>query len=180
MAHRAKGRYTLTAVAVGAEAVQGPAAAAGWTWRGRQRTPVSPTGPVVAPPAPPATHHHHHHAAVTPPLPTPPGPPLRIRDVIKHLRPDAHGGAVPFAIVTPKPSVDRAGSAVAAAVQGVVQAVGQAGHGTGFPLVLLALVVMFLFAQNLIDRRDPKLAMASIAADDLVEFKPPPSRRDRP
>jgi hypothetical protein len=102
-----------------------------------------------------------------------------VREIIRHRRPVSHAGSTPFALVSPRPSIDRAGGAVAAAVQGVVQAVGQAGHGTGFPLVLLTLVVMFLFAQNLIDRRDPKLAMASIAADDMVEFTPPPSRRDR-
>ena len=66
------------------------------------------------------------------------------------------------------------------AVQGVVHAVGAAGGGTGFPLLLIGLVLVFLVVQNRIDRRDPKLALASIAADDTVEFQPPPSRRDRP
>ena len=65
-------------------------------------------------------------------------------------------------------------------MQGVVEKVGAAGGGTGFPLILLALLVGFLVVQNRIDRRDPKLALASIAADDTVEFEPPPSRRDRP
>jgi hypothetical protein len=45
-------------------------------------------------------------------------------------------------------------------------------------LILVGLVVVFLIVQNRIDRRDPKLAFVSAAADDLVEFQPPPSRED--
>jgi hypothetical protein len=66
---------------------------------------------------------------------------------------------------------------VSKAVQGVVNAVSHAGGGTGFPLLLLFVVLAFLLMQNRIDSRDPKLALASVAADDTVEFLPPPSRR---
>jgi hypothetical protein len=61
-------------------------------------------------------------------------------------------------------------------VQGVVNAVSTAGGGAGFPLLLLLVVGLFLVAQGRIDRRDPKLALASVAADDNLEFSPPPSR----
>jgi hypothetical protein len=71
---------------------------------------------------------------------------------------------------------DRFTENVAGAVQGVVDAVAKAGGGTGFPLMLLLVVLAFLLMQNRIDRRDPKLALASVAADDTVEFLPPPSR----
>ncbi|MDQ1695329.1 MAG: large repetitive protein, partial [Frankiaceae bacterium] len=71
---------------------------------------------------------------------------------------------------------DRFTEDVSSAVQGVVDAVSHAGGGTGFPLLLLLVVLMFLLMQNRIDRRDPKLALASVAADDTVEFLPPPSR----
>jgi hypothetical protein len=67
---------------------------------------------------------------------------------------------------------------VSKAVQGVVDAVSHAGGGTGFPLMLLFVVLAFLLMQNRIDRRDPKLALASVAADDTFEFLPPPSRGD--
>jgi hypothetical protein len=73
---------------------------------------------------------------------------------------------------------NRVSDAVVSAVQGVVHAVGAAGGGTGFPLLLLGIVFAFLVAQNRIDRRDPKLALASIAADDMVTFQLPPSRKD--
>jgi hypothetical protein len=84
--------------------------------------------------------------------------------------------------VAPPPSAlipaipDKLTRDVSSAVQGVVDAVSQAGGGTGFPLLLLFLVLLFLLMQNRIDSRDPKLALASVAADDSVEFLPPPSR----
>ncbi|HEU5033769.1 MAG TPA: hypothetical protein VFT62_03320 [Mycobacteriales bacterium] len=65
---------------------------------------------------------------------------------------------------------------VPSAVQGVVNAVGHAGGGAGFPLLLVVVVLGFLLVQNRIDRRDPKLAFASITAEDTVEFQPPPGR----
>jgi len=68
---------------------------------------------------------------------------------------------------------------VSKAVQGVVNSLSHAGGGTGFPLLLLVVVGAFLLMQNRIDRRDPKLALASVAADDTVEFQPPPSRGGR-
>jgi hypothetical protein len=65
---------------------------------------------------------------------------------------------------------------VSKAVQGVVNAVTHAGGGAGFPLLLLVIVFGFLLVQNRIDRKDPKLALASVASDDTIEFRPPPSR----
>jgi hypothetical protein len=94
-----------------------------------------------------------------------------------------HGGGAANSIIPPflhSVHPNRVADAVTSAVQGVVQAVGTAGGGTGFPLLLLGFVLAFVIAQNRIDRRDPKLALASVAADDLVEFKLPPSRRDGP
>jgi hypothetical protein len=73
---------------------------------------------------------------------------------------------------------DKVTEHVSKAVQGVVNAVSHAGGGTGFPLLLLFVVLAFLVMQNRIDRRDPKLALASVAADDTFEFLPPPSRGD--
>jgi hypothetical protein len=84
----------------------------------------------------------------------------------------------PTAAPTPIPATSPLGHELSAAGQQVAQAVSAAVGNTGFPLLLIALVPMFLVAQNLIDRRDLKLALASIGADDMVEFQPPPSRRD--
>jgi hypothetical protein len=87
---------------------------------------------------------------------------------------------VEHAVATALPVIhDRFTENVSHAVQGVVNAVSTAGGGTGFPLLLLVVVLGFLVVQNRIDRRDPKLALASVAADDTVEFLPPPSRGGR-
>jgi hypothetical protein len=93
----------------------------------------------------------------------------KLRNVISHPGPTTRH-AVHIVV--------RAPNVVSHAVQSAISAVGQAGGGTGFPLILIGLVVVFLVVQNRIDRRDPKLAFVSVAADDLVEFKPPPSRED--
>jgi hypothetical protein len=90
-------------------------------------------------------------------------------------------GKVVDAVVPPPSALipaipDKLTRDVSSAVQGVVDAVSSAGGGTGFPLLLLVVVLLFLLMQNRIDRRDPKLALASVAADDSIEFLPPPSR----
>lgn len=48
---------------------------------------------------------------------------------------------------------------------------------TGFPLLLLLMVVGYLSVQNRLDRRDPKLALAPVHAEGTLEFLPPPSLR---
>jgi hypothetical protein len=49
---------------------------------------------------------------------------------------------------------------------------GAAARRLAFPLTLLIIVVMFLVVQGEVDRRDPKLAMASIHSDlDMVSFE---------
>jgi hypothetical protein len=53
----------------------------------------------------------------------------------------------------------------------------EATKRAAFPLVLLALVILFLAVQDRIDRRDPKLAQAPVHAGDDLDFGPPPSRR---
>jgi hypothetical protein len=122
----------------------------------------------------------------TAPAPRPvPLPPLSVaRQLADHL-----GGPVNVAkkVVTAltSPSVqalplvnDKLTKDVSSAVRSVVNAVSKAGGGTGFPLLLLVIVTGFLIAQSRIDRRDPKLALASVAADDTLQFRPPPSRGD--
>jgi hypothetical protein len=47
-----------------------------------------------------------------------------------------------------------------------------------FPLALLALVLLFLVIQDVIDRRDPKLALAPVYAEADLPFVPPPSQSE--
>jgi hypothetical protein len=42
-----------------------------------------------------------------------------------------------------------------------------------FPFILLIVLALFLAVQNRIDRRDPKLALAPLRADEELEFSPP-------
>jgi hypothetical protein len=49
----------------------------------------------------------------------------------------------------------------------------------GLPLLLWLLVLLFLVRHGDADRGVPRLALASVAADDSVEFLPPPSRGAR-
>lgn len=49
---------------------------------------------------------------------------------------------------------------------------GAAAKRLAFPLVLIIIVVLFLLVQGEVDRRDPKLAKASINSKlDLVSFQ---------
>jgi hypothetical protein len=98
---------------------------------------------------------------------------IPVRTVVKKAAQTAHHVASSIIPVIH----DQVTEHVSKAVQGVVNAVSHAGGGTGFPLLLLIVVAGFLLMQNRIDRRDPKLALASVAADDTVEFQRPPSRR---
>ena len=116
----------------------------------------------------------------------PPVPPLSVaRQLADHLGGPVNAVKKVVAGLT-GPSVtealpivnDKLTKDVSSAVRSVVNAVSKAGGGTGFPLLLLVIVVGFLVAQSRIDRRDPKLALASVAADDSLQFRPPPSRGD--
>ncbi|HEX3824714.1 MAG TPA: hypothetical protein VHV79_09645 [Mycobacteriales bacterium] len=165
------GIYTLDAVQLGSAEVPSAPGSASWRWKGV----VSPIAPIT-PTLPPAAHHpaavKKPPAKPTTPLTVLPGAVRRAVHRISHL-------PSPLNLVYPRVHPNRVSEAVVSAVQGVVHEVGAAGGGTGFPLLLVGLVFAFLLAQNRIDRRDPKLALASVAADDMVEFHPPPSRRNR-
>ncbi|HTR68728.1 MAG TPA: hypothetical protein VMH41_00690 [Mycobacteriales bacterium] len=163
------GTYTLSVYQVGVQGLQGPPGTASWHWSVRGSTQPPPRTQVG-----PGDRKRRH------PGPTRSGqqqtivPPVRGHP---HLNAGGDTGP-PLNIHLPLQTPDRISKDVVQAVRGVVHTVGRAGGGTGFPLLLLGLVMLFLLAQNRIDRRDPKLASASIAADDLVEFEPPPSQRE--
>ncbi|MDQ1698211.1 MAG: hypothetical protein QOG34_74, partial [Frankiaceae bacterium] len=139
------------------------------------------TGGTGTPPTPPSSGG----TATPPPGPKPePVPPLSVaRQLADHL-----GGPVNAVkkvvngLTTPAVTLplvnDKLTKDVSSAVRSVVNAVSKAGGGTGFPLLLLVIVTGFLIVQSRIDRRDPKLALASVAADDTLQFRPPPSRGD--
>jgi hypothetical protein len=67
---------------------------------------------------------------------------------------------------------------VSHAVQHVITAVSKAGGGTGFLLLLLIVVGVFLWHRSGWTGATGKLASASVAADDNLQFGPPPSRGD--
>jgi large repetitive protein len=164
------GTYQLSVVQTGAEGFRSQPGSATWVWGG------------IAPPPPPGSGGHPgttKHPTTTK-APTHPGGLSSIPGAIRKQIERGVKGLIQAPFFHPHLPQDKVTREVVKAVQGVVHAVGAAGGGTGFPLLLIALVLIFLIVQNRIDRRDPKLALASIAADDTVEFQPPPSRRDRP
>ena len=121
-------------------------------------------GPAPTPPGPPAAGFAHRIAAFGG------GPAI--------LSGGGSGPAVRVVAVKPPPVISPGFASlppgVRQVVQGVVSAVGRnQDHGT-FPLALIGVVLVFLLVQNRIDRRDPKLALAAVSADDDMEFRPPP------
>jgi predicted phage tail protein len=172
MGGRPNGTYTLSVTQTDVAGARSAPGSASWLWvssgggGGGQTNPGGGTG---------AGPGHHgpqgpHHQGVVKSLPK-----IVQRAIHKLGKVINHPGSTTrhvIHIVVPVPNV------VSHAVQSAISAVGQAGGGTGFPLILIGLVVVFLVVQNRIDRRDPKLAFVSVAADDLVEFLPPPSRED--
>ncbi len=76
-----------------------------------------------------------------------------------------------------RPAADRdsAGERVLNALGDTAAFVGRNLDKTGFPLMLLLLVLGYVAVQNRLDSRDPKLALAPIHADRDLEFLPPPS-----
>jgi hypothetical protein len=61
----------------------------------------------------------------------------------------------------------RVAKTVGAIAHAVSQAAGPVAERSAFPAALLAAMVLFLFFQDAIDRRDPKLALAPMRSDDL-------------
>ncbi|HEX3907059.1 MAG TPA: Ig-like domain-containing protein [Mycobacteriales bacterium] len=167
------GTYTLSATQMDDLGVTSPAGTASWLWingsGGGQPNPGGGgTGPVAG-----GGHHPSSHKHVVAPV-------ALLPKLVQHVI-----SKIGKAIKNPGPTIHKViktvvpvPGPVAHAVQSAVSAVGQAGGGTGFPLILVGLVIVFLIVQNRIDRRDPKLAFVSVAADDLVEFQPPPSQED--
>jgi hypothetical protein len=168
MSGRPAGQYTLSVVAVGHAGFPSAAGTATWTWDGVASPPPPPP-----PPPPGGNTTHQHHQVSLPPPPTPPNAQQKYGQQLRHQV----GNAIPSPPSWTRPLLP---DGVSSAVQNAVHTVGSAAGGTGFPLILLGLLFGFLLLQNRIDRRDPKLALATVAADDTVEFQPPPSQEDRP
>ncbi|MBV9485711.1 MAG: hypothetical protein JO246_06600, partial [Frankiaceae bacterium] len=184
MSKRPSGTYVLSVVQIGAEGAQSAPASASWFWVGH--VPTNPGtdqtngNDNTTTPPPPSDNSNRNGdikkavkpASVLDQLPS------NTRQLVQRVKREVGGTVPPF--VHPNVHPNRVTDHITSAVQNAVHVVGSAGGGTGFPLMLLGLVLAFLVAQNRIDRRDPKLALASIAADDMVEFGQPPSRRERP
>jgi large repetitive protein len=60
----------------------------------------------------------------------------------------------------------------ARAVEALKDVAGETIRRPTLPLALLLVVALFLAVQNRIDRRDPKLAMASVEEEPLLDFRP--------
>jgi hypothetical protein len=185
LAGRPTGVYTVQIYAVDAAGNQSKPLVVTYVLGNKPPTP-GPPPPPPPPTGPTGSGGGGHHPGGNKPGTGPTGPGGAVQHVIDRITQvgsilhnggkkavrdvgQAAGAVLPFIH-------DRFTEDVSSAVQGVVDTLSHAGGGTSFPLLLLMIVVLFLLVQNRIDRRDPKLALASVAADDTVEFRPPPSR----
>lgn len=175
--------YTLSVVQIGAQDVQSAPGVANWAWDGVSTSGGSgPAGgggnPGGSGGAPTGGGPHRspsggkHQPGTASPLGG------VIRRVIRTEKTHSPGPFLTVPFRYPQAHPNQFADGVSSSISNVATAIAAAGGGTGFPLLLLGLVVCFLIVQNRIDRRDPKLAFASAAADDLVEFAPPPSWKE--
>jgi len=90
---------------------------------------------------------------------------------------DEDGNSGPGAGTDRPAAADResAGERLLEALGDTAAWVGRNLDKTGFPLLLLLVVLGYVAVQNRLDSRDPKLALAPIYADRDLEFLPPPS-----
>ncbi|MEA2705028.1 MAG: large repetitive protein, partial [Actinomycetota bacterium] len=185
------GTYTFGVVAYDAAANASPAATSIYTLRTTRVLPPPPPPPTPTPTPTPNPRPTPSPAAVTvTPTPVPaavstlpppslgpgePGRPNRIVAAPKPVRPaiklpDGEPGLTTPTTEAPLPPP-------AGIVEAAGRVVTEASRGAAFPLLLVALVILFLAIQDQIDRRDPKLSDAPVHAGEELEFGPPPSRR---
>ena len=88
---------------------------------------------------------------------------------------DGDSGAGPRPAERPAPDGESTGERLLDALGDTAAFVGRNLDKTGFPLLLVLLVLGYVAFQNRLDSRDPKLALAPIHADRDLEFVPPPT-----
>ena len=84
-------------------------------------------------------------------------------------------GAGPRPAERPAPDGESTSERLLDALGDTAAFVGRNLDKTGFPLLLVLLVLGYVAFQNRLDSRDPKLALAPIHADRDLEFVPPPT-----
>jgi hypothetical protein len=180
------GTYTFSVVSLDAAGNRSAPATRSYSLRAARGTPAPAPNPTPPPsPAPDSTPPPGTSPAPAPPpnstsSPTPgstpsPGPG-------RNGTPAPNSGPAPSTTPTTLPSITLTPPTTAPPpVERIIQTAGRVATDVSskaaFPLVLLALVILFLAIQDQIDRRDPKLAEAPLHAGDSLEFGPPPTRR---
>lgn len=177
--------FRLTATVPDDGTVQGATASATLTWVVLTGSAVEPTKPPTdSAPTPEQSAPAPEPAATVPPTPDaatadPTTAPMRGGDV-------PAGGSVGTAGQSQPDRASRPGGlrGAVAAVGRILGRTGEIGldigvrtarHG-GFPLASLAAMTIFLLAQDRIDRRDPKLALAPVSREPYLRFDDPDVR----
>lgn len=163
------GTYTFSVVAL--DALGNTSAPATSSYALRTGRVAAPT-PVAPAPTPPAAPSPPAPAPSPAPAPTP-APRPQPAPAPKPAPAPAPPTSTP-AVSNPEPAP---ASAPARIIRQAAKVAGEASSRAAFPLLLVALMILFLAVQNQIDRRDPKLARAPVHAGEDLEFGPPPSRR---
>jgi hypothetical protein len=181
------GTYTFSVVALDAAGNRSAPATRSYTLRTTRGTPAPPPspGPTTTPGPPPGSTPPPGSSPAPAPSPSPtpdpshgststPGPG-------RNGTPTPGPGPGPTPTTLPSITLTTPPTTAPPPVERIIQTAGRVATDVSskaaFPLVLLALVILFLAIQDQIDRRDPKLAEAPVHAGDTVEFGPPPTRR---
>jgi hypothetical protein len=166
------GTYTFSVVALDAAGNASLPARSSYTLH-TSRASATPVTVAPAPPAPAAP------APTAGPAPAPaaanPLPDGAVRRAPATPPPTAAPAPTP-APPAPVPAPLPSPSPVPEIIHEAGKVVTAASKTAAFPLILLALVVLFLAVQDQIDRRDPKLAQAPVQAGEDLAFGPPPTR----
>ena len=128
------------------------------------------------PPSATASPHTRPHAAAAPPAPIPSVAPAHHHHRVTQSKSPPRAAATTTP-ASPRPrggvgrgNVAASDSTLVRIAHALERAASVVGRRSVFPIMLIAVMVLFFLLQDRIDRRDPKLALAPVHADPQLDF----------